>query len=476
MKKKIAALLLSAFCLLPLARLSATPPPLLRFPKLEFHPPKPERVVLPNGLVVFLLEDHELPLIKVQAMIKDGSQYDPPDKTGLSAILGPAMTEGGSAHHSPEDILRSLDVTGGSIGVSVSMEEATASLTCRAADFNKLFGIFTDLLLAPQFRSDFVNLEKDKMQESLRRINDEPEDIARREFRHVVYGKDHPYARTPTPKTIDAICRKDLLATHARYFKPNATMLAVSGDFKSEAMKQTILAALGGWGRDDVAYPPIPPVTPTRESALYYVQRPIDQSQIRIGHTGFARHNPDHYAFEVFNELWGGSATSRLFRIVRTQKGLAYEVASTFTQPADLGLIVALCQTRGPETPEAIRSILDINRSVREAPFSEEETHFAKESIRNRFVENFTSSAQIVDQVMSMEFHKYPPDYLDTYPDKIGHVTLADLNRVGEKYLHPDKSVILVVGDLSTFNKPLSTIGRPQEIRLHDYRLEANQP
>src|SRR5207248_3127445 len=125
---------------------------------------------------------------------------------------------------------------------------------------------------------------------------------------------------------------------HRHYFKPNATMLAVSGDFKSEEMKQKITAALGGWARGDVSYPPVPPVAPTRESALYYVQRPIDQSQIRIGHTGFARHNPDHFPFEVFNELWGGSATSVLFRTVRTQKGLAYAVGSTFTEPADLGL------------------------------------------------------------------------------------------------------------------------------------------
>src|SRR5207245_87140 len=151
-----------------------------------------------------------------------------------------------------------------------------------------------------------------------------------------------------------------------RYFKPNETMLAVSGDFKSDVMKQKISTVLGGWARGDVAYPPIPPVIPTSQSVLYYVQRPIDQSQIRIGHTGFARHNPDHFAWEVFNELWGGSATSVLFRTVRTQKGLAYEVASTFTEPADLGLIVALCQTRSPETPEAIQSILDINRSVRD--------------------------------------------------------------------------------------------------------------
>jgi zinc protease len=467
---------ISAVVWLALSPSFANPPVLPQFPPLEFHPPKPSRVVLPNGLVIFLLEDHELPLIHVDALIRAGAQYDPPDKIGLSDIFGSVLTQGGTLKQKPDEILKLLDSTGGSISFSVSTEDASGSLSCRAGDFDKLFATFSDLLTQPDFSSDYVTLEKGKSQESLRRMNDEPEDIARREFRKVVYGKDHPYARTPTPQTIDRIKRKDLLDMHKRYFKPNVTMLAVSGDFKSEEMKQKIALALGGWTSGEVTYPILPKARPTEESALYYVQRPIDQSQIRIGHTGFTRHNPDHFAFEVFNELWGGSATSELFRTVRTQKGLAYQVASVFTEPGDLGLIVAVCQTRGPETPEAIQSIRTINRDVRSAPFSEERVRFAKESLRNRFVENFTSSAQIDEQVMAMEFRGYPPDYLDTYTDKINHVTLADLKRVGEKYLHPDQSVILVVGDLSTFDKPLSTLGRPQEVRIPDYRLEANQP
>jgi zinc protease len=165
-----------------------------------------------------------------------------------------------------------------------------------------------------------------------------------------------------------------------------------------------------------------------------------------------------------------------LFQTVRTEKGLAYAVGSAFSEPADLGLIVAVSQTRGPETLEAIRAIMDINKAVQSAPFSAKEITFAKEAIRNRFVENFTSSAQISQEMMAQEFRGYPQDYLETYTAKIGRITQADLKRAGEKHLHPERSVILVVGDLSTFDKPLSTLGRPQEIRLPDYRLESMQP
>jgi len=461
-----------AICNLQFAFSFANPPPLPTFSPLVFHPPKPERWVLPNGLVVFLLEDHELPLVKLEMLVRAGSQYDPPDKVGLQSLFGEVLAVGGSLHHTPEEIQRALDVTGGSLGFSVSLEDASGSLSCRAADFDKLFPLWVDLLRNPQFQNHYLDIEKNKTIESLRRINDEPEEITRREFRRLIYGTAHPYARIPDPASIKRIARKDLLDVHAQYVHPNAMMIAVSGDFDRSAMKIKLQTALGDWPRADVAYPNVPAVIPTTESKLYYIERPINQSQIRMGHTGLKRHSPDHFAWEVFNELWGGGSTSRLFSIVRTQKGLAYEVGSTFWEPKDLGLILSICLTRGPQTTAAIRSIMDITQGLQSAPFNEKEISFAKDSIRNRFVENYTSSAKIASDAMAMEFRGYPSDYLDTYPERIGKVTAEDLSRVAGLYLQPDKMITLVVGDLSTFDKPLSTIGRPQEVKPLDYSQE----
>ncbi len=202
---------------------------------------------------------------------------------------------------------------------------------------------------------------------------------------------------------------------------------------------------------------------------MFYIQRPINQSQIRIGDLGLARHSPDHFAWEVFNELWGGNATSRLFRTVRTELGLAYSVGTGYSEPAEKGLIVAISQTRGPQTLAATQAILKITQDVREAPFTPKEMSDAKESIQNRFVENFTSSSQIASYMMNLEFFGFPPDYLDTYTQHIGQVSADDLRRMGETYLHPEHSTILVMGDLSTFDKPLATVGKPQEIKLIDY-------
>jgi predicted Zn-dependent peptidase len=450
----------------------ASPPPLPEFPPLHFHPPKPSRYVLENGLVVYLLENHELPLIRLDMFFKAGTQYDPIDKVGLGSIFGEAMTEGGSLSHPSEEIEKILDRKAASISFSIELEHGAGEMSSRTEDFDVVFGLFSDLILHPQFQKDKFELAKAKALEELRRMNDDPEDVAKREFRRVMYGNHHPYARIPSPEMIKNIKRDDLLAAHKRFFRPNGSWIAVSGDFQSAEMLAKLKSALDTWAKADQSWPDIPAPAATTERRVFYIQKPINQSQIRIGDLGLARHSPDHFAWEVFNELWGGSATSRLFQTVRTELGLAYSVGSGFSEPEKQGLIVAVSQTRGSQTIAAAQAILKIDQEVQEAPFSAREISDAKESIRNRFVENFTSSAQIATYRINLDYFGFPGDYLDTYTQKIAGVSAEDLSRVGRQYLHPEHPTILVMGDLSTFDKPLSTLGRPQEIKLIDYSQE----
>ncbi len=466
------SVLLAACCLLLAPYVLATPPGVPNFPPLNFHPPKPTRAVLENGVVVYLLEDHELPLVRAEIYFQGGTQADPSDKIGLGSIFGEAMTNGGSLSHSSEEIEKTLDRKAASIGFSVGLENGQGSMSSRSEDFDVIFGLFSDLILHPQFRKDKFEIAKSKALEALRRMNDDPEEVSRREFRRVMYGAHHPYARIPTPEMIKNINRDDLVMAHSRFLRPNGTWIAVSGDFKSSDMLAKLKTTFASWAKSDVPWPRIPAPAPVSERRVYYIQRPINQSQIRVGDFGLARHSSDHFAWEVFNELWGGSGASKLFRTVRTDLGLAYSVGSGYSEPAQKGLIVAVSQTRGSQTMAAARAILQISQEAREAPFSEKEISDAKEAIRNRFVENFTSSLQIASYVMNLEFFGFPEDYLDTYTQHIAQVSKENLRRVGQTYLHPEHFAILIMGDLSTFDKPMSTLGRPQEIKLPDYSQE----
>jgi len=447
----------------------AAMPALPVFAPLKFHPVKPERYVMPNGLVVYLLEDHELPLVHLDMLFHTGSIDEPADKVGMGGIFAQAWTQGGTLTRKPEDIARLLERKASNITFGMDLEKGAASLSCRTRDFDDVFNVFVDLLLKPGFAKDQVELAKSEELEGLRRRNDDPEEISRREFRILMYGSAHPYARVATPEGVQSIKREDLLAWHAQTIVPNGAYLALSGDFDSAAMKQKLQAQLGGWAKKEVVFPVLPPAPIFDHKRLMYIQRPINQTQIRVGYPGYPRHHPDSFAWSVFNVLWGGGATSRLFRIVRTQQGLAYSVGSADFVPQERGIVVALSQTRGFQTVAATQSILKINAELPDTTFTPEEVQAAKDTLINEYIQNFTTSEQIAAETMNNEYFGFPADYLETYPQKIAQVTVADVERMAKTYLQSGQVTTLLVGDLSTFEKPVGTLGKAQEIQLIDY-------
>jgi len=447
----------------------AAPPSLAPFPTLEFQSPEPERIVLPNGLVVLLLEDHELPLIQLNMLFPGGSQNEPAEKIGLTSLMSYAWSQGGTPTQTPETIEQTLERKAASVSFSIGVENSNAQMTSRVQDFDAVFAIFTDLMLRPAFRKDRLVLARSQAQESLRRMNDDPDDITRREYRAVFYGRSHPYARVASPKTLKSIRQEDFVTWHKTWIKPNGSYLAISGDFDASVMKTKLTQIFATWTQGDIPISSLAPMPEIKESRLFYIQRPINQTQIRVGYPAFARHSSDEFAWVVFNELWGGGSTSRLFQRVRTEMGLAYAVGSAAFSPKEKGFVVAVSQTRGVKAISAAKAILDINNQIRTTSFTEKEIETAKDTILNAYIQNFTSSAQIVSAVMSNEFFGYPKDYIATYPAKIRAIRSPDVQRVATTYLLPEKATLLFVGDLSTFEKPLSTLGKPQEIRILDY-------
>jgi len=470
--KRIFLCVLSLFLALPETHAAA--PTLPVFGPLKFNPAKPERFTLPNGLVVYLLEDHELPMIQVNMLFHTGTMYEPVDKIGLGGIFAQTWTQGGTQTRKPEDVARFLERKAAGISFGMDMENGSASFNCRTRDFDDVFGMFVELLLKPGFAKDQLELAKEQSLEALRRMNDDPEDIARREFRGLMYGKAHPYARLATPDTVKAVKREDLLAWHAQMIVPNGAFIGIAGDFNSAAVKTKLQTAFAGWTKKEVTLPTMMPAPQITSKRLYYIQRPINQTQIRIGYPGYPRHHPDTFAWSVFNELWGSGATSRLFRIVRTEQGLAYAVGSSAFVPDERGIVVAISQTRGMASIAATQSILKINAELPHTTFTPQEVQAAKETLINQYIQNFNTPNQIVAATMNNEYYGFPSDYLETYPKSIAAVTPADVARVAQTYLQSDKATILMVGDLSTFEKPIATLGHAQEIRLEDYTLDDN--
>ena len=439
----------------------------LKYPKLrEIVIPEVKHVTLANGMRLFLLEDHELPLINMSAMIRTGSVYEPADKIGLAAITGTVMRTGGTTSMTGDEIDERLEQIAASVETGIGLNSGRASMSVLKEDVDTGLAILADVLMNPAFAEDKIELAKIAHRSSIARRNDFPFSIAVREYTKIVYGPESVYARHTEYATIGNITRDDLVAFHRKFFHPNNIMLAVWGDFETQPMVKKIEQAFKGWQIVDTEPAPVPQVKYEFRPTVNVIQKDdINQSCILLGHIGGMMNDPDYFALVVMNEILGGSFTSRLFKNVRSRMGLAYSVFGFYSADYDhLGVFYVGCQTKSKSTIQAIRAMTDEVRKITEAEVTDEELALAKESYLNSFVFNFDSKGEIVRRLMTYQYFGYPEDFLQKTKENVETVTQADVWRVAAKHLHPDKMQILAVGRPGDFDEPLSVLGPVQEI------------
>jgi predicted Zn-dependent peptidase len=445
-------------------------PRTMTFPTAPFAPPKAERVTFPNGMIVYLLEDHELPLVSLSALIRTGSIYDPPDKVGLAELTGTVIRTGGTATRSGDDLDEALEFVGAEMGSWVGLDSGGASLNVLTKDVTTGVEWFAEMLMRPAFAQEKIDLARNQTIEGIRRRNDHPGSIASREFRKLLYGPNHPYGRESTEATIRAITREDLVAFHRRYYHPNTTMLAVTGDFQRNDMLALLRRAFDGWSRESVTWPPVPPVTEPRNEPVNLIRRDVTQTQVRMGWLGIKQSDPDFFALSLLDDVLGGQAfTSRLFQEVRTKAGLAYSVGSVLNAGRfDRGTFFLYAQTKAESTTRAIRAMrAEIDR-ILTVPVSERELAEAKQAFMNSFVFSFANPAQITNRQMSLEYYGLPADFLERYRANVERVSARDLLRVAKRHLAPNRLVVFAVGDDRRFDQPLATFGRVRTLELAD--------
>jgi zinc protease len=432
-----------------------------------FHPAQPKRIQLANGMVIFLQEDHELPLISGSARIRGGSRNEPAGKVGLVDIYGEVWRTGGTKTQTGDQLDDFLEVRAAKVETSGGPDSTSISLNCLKGDFDDVFKVFVDLLRNPEFRADKLDLAQKQADDSISRRNDEISGIAARETAKLAYGANNPYAREPEYATVAAITRQDLIDWHKTYIHPNRMILGISGDFDAAAMEAKLRAAFESWGKgpdlpkDEIQYHPA--------KAGYYLipKEDVNQSAIHMIALGTTRNNPDYYAIAVFNESFGGGFSSRLFNDIRTKRGLAYSVGggigTNFGHP---GILQFAAGTKSQTTIESIQALDEDIDNLAKRPITDDEIKQAKDAILNAFIFRLDSPDKVLAERLTYEFYGYPPDWLDKYPAEIQKVTAADVNRVAAKYVHRDQLAVLVVGNTKEFDKPLSSLGPVKEIDI----------
>jgi zinc protease len=439
-------------------------------PLRSFKPQQPKRIELSNGMVIFLQEDHELPLIDGTARIRGGSVNEPANKTGLVDIFGEVWRTGGTKTQTGDQLDDFLEVRAAKVETGPGPDSSTISFSCLTGDLDDVFKAFQDVLQNPEFRDDKIDIAKKGEEDSISRRNDDVGGITHREATKLAYGADNPYARVPEYATVAAITRQDLIDWHKKYVHPNDIILGISGDFDSAAMEARLRSAFESWPKGE-SFPPFPKnelqYAPAKPGYYFVSKEDVNQSNIRMVALGTTRDNPDYYAISVFNEAFGGGFSSRLFNDIRTKRGLAYGVGGGVgTNFGHQGILQIAMSTKSESTVDAIQALDEDIDDLSKKPITEEEIKNAKDAILNAFVFRLDSPDKILGERMVYEYYGYPPDWLDKYQDEVKKVTAADVNRVAAKYLHKDQLARLVVGNLKEFGKPLSSLGAVKDIDI----------
>jgi zinc protease len=416
-------------------------------PKLhEFRPQQPKRIVLKNGIVLFLQEDHELPFVSGSVTIPGGSRDEDPAKAGLVDLYGEAWRTSGTAKMNGDALDDLLEAKAAHIETNGDVDSTALSWDSLKGDADQVFSLALDLLLHPQFNAEKLQLAQQQEATGIVRRNDSEGEIAQRESVKLVYGANSPYTRQPELATIGAVTVDDLKAWHDKTIG-GKLIVSVSGDFDAAAMEAKLRAAFEPLptakampARHDQFSDPKPGVS-------FIEKSDVNQSNIEIVGLGTDRHNPDLPSLAIMNEILGGGFASRLFQKVRTEKGLAYAVGGGYgfawDHPATFRAMVL---TKSDSTVDATKLAMEEIAGLTTRPFTDEELARSKDNILNSFLFRYDTREKVLAERVRLEFYGYPADYLESYKAGLEKVTVADLNRVAKKYIHPDKLAILVVG------------------------------
>lgn len=428
---------------------SPQPPAPIQFPAFE-------QKTLPNGLRVVVIEHHEQPAVSLRLLMRAGAIYDPPEKPGVAQATA-ALLDQGTQTRSAQDIARAIDFIGGQLDAGAGWDSTFVSAAVTSDHLDLGMELLADIVLHPVFKDEEIERWRKQALSGLRIQMQDPKFLAAAAFHRLVFGQ-HPYARPlgGTPASVRAIQRQDLVQFHRTHYRPNTAIIAIVGDVRPTEAFATVEKYLGGW--EASSPPPLPPFATSdrRAPQILIIDKPdAVQTEIRIGHVGIARTDPEYFVAEVFNAVFGGGSGGRLFREIRSRRGLTYGAYSQFAERLQPGYFWINTYTKTESTVEAVDAIFQELNRIRTEPVAADELRARKAYLTGAFPLQIETPGGIATQVLDALFYGYGKEYLETYRDRLRAVTAEQVMTFAKTRIHPDRSVIVLVGNAKIFEAEL---------------------
>lgn len=418
----------------------------------SFNPPPIQKAALSNGMELYLVENHDLPLIQTNILIKSGWAADPTERPGTSSITADMLNEG-TKSKSALEISNEIRNLGINLSSNSSFDNTTISLNSLKKTYDQSLELMSDLILHPSFPQEELDRLKQRYLGQIKQESIQPFTVAFKGFLKELYGADHPYGQpytgTGTEESISALERSDLVNYYKANFLPNNAAAIVVGDITLDKAKSKLEKVFKDWKPGEIAEGTVKPVKPFKDTKVCIIDKPgAAQSTIIVGNLIKSRNDPEYLPATVVSEVLGGGSLGRLYLNLRQDKGYTYGSYSFMTGRIGQGAFIAYAQVQSEFTQESLTELMKEFRGITgEMPITPEELTDARNALTMGFPQGFQTVHGIANQLETIITYDLPLNQWDTYINQIDGVDNATALKAAGDYIHPDALLIFIVGD-----------------------------
>jgi predicted Zn-dependent peptidase len=419
--------------------------------------PPIERRTLTNGLRVWIVQMHEVPVVDVSLVVTSGAAADPTGKYGLASFTA-AMLDEGAGKYNALDLADAVEFLGASLTTGSSFDSSLVNLHTPASKLDQALPLLADVVLRPTFAQNEIDRIRKERLAALLQARDNPASVAAAAFARLVYGAGHRYGTLTmgTESSNSGISAEDMRAFYTANYQPQNAGIIVVGDITPQSVLPKLQQAFGSWKNGAaIAKPTLPPVPQSAARQIYLIDKPgAAQSQIRMGGVGVPRMTPDYYILDVLNTMLGGSFTSRLNQNLREEHGYTYGAGSAFDMRATAGPFYAAA---GVQTDKTVESLTEFFKEVdgMRTPPPVDELNKVRNLLALGFPGEFETTSNMAGKLTELFVYGLEDSFFGEYVPRIEAVTATELERASKQYIASDRFTVVVVGDLSKIEQPI---------------------